>query len=70
MARRSLRTPEDGVMTRLASARLLSVNVGQPRPVTTGDHPIIERELPRASAPDAHRAVMDHEARGKIVLIP
>jgi NADPH2:quinone reductase len=33
-------------------------------------HPIIERELPLARAPDAHRAVMDHEARGKIVLIP
>lgn len=36
MARRGVLTPEDGVVTRPASARLLSVNVGQPRPVTAG----------------------------------
>ena len=32
--------------------------------------PIIGRELPLASAAEAHRAVMSQKAHGKIVLIP
>lgn len=32
--------------------------------------PVIAAELPLASAPDAHRRVMESGARGKIVLIP
>jgi NADPH2:quinone reductase len=32
--------------------------------------PVIAAELPLASAPDAHRRVMEPGARGKIVLIP
>jgi NADPH2:quinone reductase len=32
--------------------------------------PVIDREFPLVSAPDAHRAVMAPEARGKIVLVP
>jgi NADPH:quinone reductase len=33
-------------------------------------HPVIGKELPLSSAPEAHRAVMSPNARGKIVLIP
>jgi NADPH2:quinone reductase len=33
-------------------------------------HPVIERELPLSAAAEAQRLVMDHTARGKIVLIP
>jgi NADPH:quinone reductase-like Zn-dependent oxidoreductase len=33
-------------------------------------HPVIGKELPLSSAPEAHRAVMSLNARGKIVLIP
>ncbi len=32
--------------------------------------PVIAAELPLASAPDAHRRVMEPGARGKIVLLP
>ena len=32
--------------------------------------PVIGREFPLVSAPDAHRAVMAPDARGKIVLVP
>ena len=55
---------------RLAEELPLSTNLWANSSAAGRIQPVIGKELPLASAAEAHRAVMSPNARGKIVLIP